>query len=106
MIAFDLCGDDDEADADAHDPADAADAADGGPDAEIYVSVERARAVARERGEEDWTGELLLYGVHGALHLCGYDDHEPEERRAMRRAELEVLAGLGIRLDAKSHEEA
>ena len=65
------------------------------PEAEIYVSVERARAVAEERGLPA-VRELTLYLVHGALHLCGHDDHEPAERAAMRVAEAEVLATLGF----------
>jgi probable rRNA maturation factor len=63
------------------------------PQAEIYVSVERARAVASARGV-DTRAELLLYLVHGALHLCGFDDHEEGEREAMRAAEHAVLLNL------------
>ena len=65
-----------------------------GPAAEIYVSVDRARAVARERGVEV-EGELLLYLVHGALHLCGFDDRTAPQRTRMRAAEAAVLSDLG-----------
>jgi probable rRNA maturation factor len=65
----------------------------GGPAGEVYVSVERARAVARERGLAP-EAELLLYVVHGCLHLCGHDDHEPRARARMRAAERAVLARL------------
>jgi probable rRNA maturation factor len=68
-------------------------AEDGGPMGELYVSTERARAVASRRGL-DIVREHLLYVVHGALHLCGHDDHEPRERARMRRAERVVLARL------------
>ncbi len=69
--------------------------ADGrGPDAELYVSVDRARAVAPGLGSSV-EQELTLYVVHGALHLVGFDDHDPEDRRAMRAAEAEVMSGLG-----------
>lgn len=68
-------------------------AGDGGPIGELYVSTERARAVASRRGL-DVVREHLLYVVHGALHLCGHDDHEPRERARMRRAERSVLARL------------
>lgn len=64
-----------------------------GPMGELYVSTERAREVAARRGL-DVVREHLLYVVHGALHLCGYDDHEPRERARMRRAERAVLALL------------
>lgn len=65
-----------------------------GPAGEVYVSVERARAVARARDLPP-ERELALYVVHGCLHLCGHDDHEPRARARMRRAEREVLARLG-----------
>ncbi len=65
----------------------------GGAAAELYVSMERARAVARRRGI-DARRELLLYVVHGALHLCGFDDHAPRERARMRAAERAVLARI------------
>jgi rRNA maturation RNase YbeY len=65
----------------------------GGPMAEICVSVERAAEVARRR-RLDPAGELRLYLVHGALHLCGFDDHSPRDRARMRRAEARVLCAL------------
>ena len=63
------------------------------PEAEVYVSVDRVRAVALERGERAHD-ELLLYIVHGSLHLCGFDDHTEEDRDEMRAAERVVLASL------------
>ena len=66
---------------------------DAEPEAEVYVSADRARAVAGERGEAP-RDELLLYIVHGALHLCGMDDHEEGPRQEMRAAEAAVLAML------------
>jgi rRNA maturation RNase YbeY len=65
----------------------------GGPAGEICVSVERAASVARRRGL-DPAGELRLYLVHGALHLCGFDDRSPRDRARMRRAETVVLRAL------------
>jgi probable rRNA maturation factor len=65
-----------------------------GPAGELYVSTERARAVARERGL-DVVGEHLLYVVHGALHLCRFDDRDPRDRARMRAAERKVLAAIG-----------
>jgi probable rRNA maturation factor len=62
---------------------------------ELYVSATCARRVAAERGL-DAERELALYLVHGALHLCGYDDHAPARRRRMRAAERAVLARLGF----------
>jgi probable rRNA maturation factor len=67
-----------------------------GPAGELYVSLECALRVARERGG-DPARELLLYVVHGALHLCGFDDIEPRDRARMRRAERTVLSQLAPR---------
>jgi probable rRNA maturation factor len=62
---------------------------------EIVVSAETAR---REAPRHGWAArsELLLYIVHGLLHLCGYDDMTPSEKRIMRRRERAVLKGLGL----------
>ncbi|MBI5431582.1 MAG: rRNA maturation RNase YbeY [Planctomycetes bacterium] len=66
----------------------------GGPVGELFVSVDRARAIAAERGGSE-ARELALYVVHGVLHLCGHDDHADGARRRMRREERRVLAELG-----------
>lgn len=62
---------------------------------EVVVSAERALAVAPQFG---WApaDELLLYVVHGALHLLGYDDATRQGRAAMRRRERTCLARLGV----------
>lgn len=65
-----------------------------GPEGEIWVSVECARRLAPDRGVPV-ERELALYLVHGALHLCGYDDHDEVDRARMRAAERDVLAELG-----------
>ena len=59
---------------------------------ELIVSTETA---LREAAAHGWTpaDELLLYVVHGLLHLCGYDDLTDEARPVMRTREREVLAG-------------
>ncbi len=71
----------------------------GGPSGELYISVERAEAVAARRGL-DPVRELIVYVVHGVLHLSGFDDHEPRERRRMRAAERRALSTLGLSADA------
>ena len=52
----------------------------------IIVSADTAADRAAEFGQtpED---ELLLYIVHGTLHLVGYDDHNPKEEPEMRAKE-------------------
>lgn len=74
---------------------------DDGPGAELYVSVERARAEARARDLAP-EGELALYVVHGCLHLCGHDDLRPGPRARMRAAERAVLARLGYPFESRS----
>lgn len=66
-----------------------------GPEGELYISAERASAVAARR-KLDPLRELLLYVVHGVLHLAGHDDHEPRARRRMRIAERRALALLAL----------
>ena len=61
---------------------------------EIVISAERARHEARLR-HVDAGGELILYAVHGMLHLAGYDDRSAEGEKEMRRRETEVLGSPG-----------
>lgn len=63
--------------------------------ADVAIDVDEARRQARQRGHRAYD-EVLLYAVHGVLHLLGHDDHEPEARRRMRRAERAVLTTLGV----------
>ena len=67
----------------------------GSLDGEIVVSAEYA---AREASRYNWTAddELLLYVIHGCLHLVGHDDQTPDGRAAMRDAETKLLAQFGL----------
>jgi probable rRNA maturation factor len=69
---------------------------------EVLMSADTARREARARGHSAYD-ELMLYAVHGVLHLLGHDDHAPAGRRSMRRAEREVLATLGCTPSAYEH---
>ncbi|MBR0225219.1 MAG: rRNA maturation RNase YbeY [Thermoguttaceae bacterium] len=40
--------------------------------------------------------ELLMYAIHGALHLVGYDDHTPEDAPIMHAKEREYLEYVGV----------
>jgi len=60
---------------------------------ELVVSWETAVGSARKLGHPA-IAELLLYVAHGCLHLCGYDDQDPNSRKQMRRAEKAVLGRL------------
>lgn len=61
---------------------------------EVIVSADTARANAAEYG---WPAEdeLLLYVVHGVLHLVGHRDKSDHETAAMRAAEARYLRGAG-----------
>jgi len=67
-------------------------------EAEIVASGQTAE---REAACHDWdtASELLLYVIHGALHLVGYDDQTVEDTKEMRRQEARWLATWN---DAKS----
>jgi ribonuclease HI len=62
---------------------------------EVIVSAERAVEAAAELGRAPGD-ELLLYIVHGVLHLRGFDDRDPEQRAAMRERERAVCLDLGL----------
>lgn len=51
-------------------------------DGELIVNAEMA---VRDGPSNGLTGadELMLYAIHGTLHLCGYDDHTDAEREKM-----------------------
>jgi probable rRNA maturation factor len=64
---------------------------------ELIVSADTA---LREAADAGWSphDELLLYVIHGTLHLVGYDDHAPADRVEMYAAEAHYLQRLGIAL--------
>jgi probable rRNA maturation factor len=62
---------------------------------ELVASLCTARRSANELGW-DWRHELLLYVVHGVLHICGMEDSTPEQRAEIRTQEQAVLRQLGI----------
>jgi probable rRNA maturation factor len=58
---------------------------------DIVVSVDRATVQAPEFGLSPWD-EIRFLVVHGALHLCGWDDTSPVERAAMLARQRELIA--------------
>lgn len=62
---------------------------------EIIASAEMAVSMATD-GEWSAEAELILYIVHGLLHICGYDDLTPEEKCIMRARERAILSELGL----------
>lgn len=75
-----------------------------GPVGEVIVCAPCARRRANSR-KIDPLAELLLYVVHGTLHLLGERDATPEEAGRMRRLERDVLARIGHPLPAAHLEE-
>jgi len=64
-------------------------------DGEVYICLDEARRRAVERGH-GVDKELLLYALHGLLHLMGYDDHDPADHARMHAREDQVLEAIGI----------
>lgn len=59
-------------------------------EAEIYINVDQARLQA----EQEQVGlyvELRRLAIHGALHLCGFDDATTEEKAEIGRLEDRFL---------------
>ena len=57
---------------------------------EIVISAETARSHGAEYGYSLET-ELMLYIIHGLLHLAGHEDEDPAERETMERIQLQIL---------------
>lgn len=62
---------------------------------QLIVSSDTANRLAAEVGVQ-MQDELLLYVIHGTLHLVGYDDHEPADITEMRDAEKRYLNQFGV----------
>ena len=63
-------------------------------DGEIVIGHGVAVEQANERGHAVNT-ELILYVIHGCLHLCGYTDKDAESTEQMRLKERHYLQALG-----------
>ncbi len=58
--------------------------------AEIVICPLAAARHARSHGNSV-EREMILYAVHGILHLCGYDDRAPADVKRMRRKEQQIM---------------
>jgi probable rRNA maturation factor len=63
--------------------------------AEVYICIPQARRQSRRRGIP-LAHEVLLYALHGLLHLCGFDDRTDPQYHRMHRKEDQILMQLGI----------
>ena len=57
---------------------------------DIFISIERVRENSQTLNTV-FEEELKRVIVHGLLHLCGYNDHTPEDKAEMRRLESEFI---------------
>jgi rRNA maturation RNase YbeY len=60
---------------------------------EIFICVEVAMEQAR-KFRTSWQSEVVRYMAHSILHLCGYDDLKPAERRRMKQVENRLVTKL------------
>lgn len=58
---------------------------------DIFISIERVTENSQNLNTV-FEDELKRVIVHGLLHLCGYDDHTPEDKTEMRRLESEYIS--------------
>lgn len=66
----------------------------GGITGDIVISTDAA--LRNGKAYKTSTGkEIVLYLIHGILHLLGFDDHAPRDIRIMRKKEREILQYLG-----------
>jgi probable rRNA maturation factor len=57
---------------------------------DIFISIERIRENSMTLNTV-FEEEVKRVIVHGLLHLCGYDDHTPEDKAEMRKLESEYI---------------
>jgi probable rRNA maturation factor len=60
---------------------------------ELYICLDVACGAARTCGTSS-SYEVVLYAVHGMLHLVGFDDHRPDRREDMKAREREIMSRL------------
>ncbi len=65
---------------------------------EIVLNASQAARVSRNLRHDAFV-ELMLYAVHGALHLLGWDDSTPAARNALNHKAVLILRSYGIQVD-------
>lgn len=60
---------------------------------DIFVCYPVARKNA-QAFKHTYLQEMLMYVIHGALHLSGMDDHEPQDRAEMDRQAENIIKQL------------
>ena len=62
---------------------------------DIVVCLDEAKRQASQR-DHDAQHELLLYAIHGLMHLLGEDDHAQEDYQRMHAREDALLKQMGF----------
>jgi len=62
---------------------------------DIYISIDKAKEQAKEYNHS-LKRELCFLGVHGFLHLLGYDHMNVEDEKKMFLKQKEILDSYGI----------
>ena len=60
---------------------------------DIYISIDRVKENALEQ-KTSFNEELPRVIIHGVLHLLGFKDKSPKEKKEMREKENQALALL------------
>ena len=63
----------------------------GGKIGEIIICPQIAETNARQH-QSSTDKEIVLYVIHGILHLAGFNDHEQKDIIKMRSMENEILS--------------
>lgn len=63
---------------------------------QLLVSTDTAEKMGQQIGVP-MEHEVLLYVIHGMLHLVGFDDTDPESAEKMRAAEADYLGRFGVK---------
>ncbi len=66
---------------------------DDAPFGDVYISLETARAQAKAAGHE-FHREVAFLMAHGLLHLAGYDDRAPHQRRKMLAFQTKIIRAV------------
>jgi len=60
---------------------------------EIFISIDRVKENAKKY-KQSFPHELARIMIHGVLHLCGYGDKKPADKKLMSQKEDEALLHL------------
>ena len=60
---------------------------------DLFISLETVKTNS-EKFKTNYEDELHRVMIHGVLHLCGYNDKTPKEKKIMRAKEDEALRQL------------